>query len=238
MTMSITALTQEKEGEPIQLHGIVVDSYSQAPLPAAHIVLNGEKGMTPDPQGKFIIKAQKQDTILITHVGYRDYLIPIPALQEDKYFVRVNMDRAMIELEEVVIYRWPSTEAAFKEEILAMEVPPEEKILIPGSYQGPPRPMKNKITSPISFFYQKFSKAAKQERRFEATKARMEGRRMLDAKYHPELVKEVTGIEDPEEVEALMGFCEISDQFIEKANQYDLVAAINKCYSDYLLAQY
>ncbi|MGI9544296.1 MAG: carboxypeptidase-like regulatory domain-containing protein, partial [Cyclobacteriaceae bacterium] len=212
----------------------VLDADSMSPLPSAHVILNGVQGTTPDQDGKFAISLNRQDTILITHVGYRDYLIPILAdLNGDKYYVRVLMSKALIELEEVVIYRWPSTLASFKEEVLAMEVPMEERISIPGSYDGPRRPSKTKISSPISFLYQKFSRAAKQQRRFEATKAKMERHRLIDSKYHPELVKEVTGIKDEKELDAFMAFCNLTDNFIEKSNQYDLLAAINQCYDRY-----
>ena len=197
VALSIATWAQQADEQRIQVNGTVLDIDSMSPLPSAHVILNGVKGTTPDQQGKFTISLKKQDTILVTHVGYRDYLIPIPAdLAGDTYYVRVLMSKALIELEEVVIYRWPSTLAGFKEEVMTMEVAGEERIHIPGSYDGPVQPIKNKISSPISFLYQKFSRAAKQQRRFEATKAKMEHRRMLDAKYHPELVSEVTGIKD------------------------------------------
>lgn len=234
IAISATSWAQQTDHQRIQVHGIVLDADSMRPLPSAHVIINGVQGTTPDQEGKFAVALRKQDTILVTHVGYNDYLIPIPTkLTEDKYHLRIMLSKAVIELEEVVIYRWPSTLDGFKQDLLAIEIPKEEVIHIPGSYDGPVRPAKTKISSPISFFYQKFSKAAKQQRRFEATKAKMEYHRLLDAKYNPELVKEVTGIENEKELDAFMAFCNLSDQVIEESNQYDLLAAINQCYDRY-----
>lgn len=234
IAISATSWAQQTDDQQIQVHGIVLDADSVRPLPSAHVIINGVQGTTPDQEGKFAISVRRQDTILVTHVGYNDYLIPIPTqLTGYKYHIRIMLSKAMIELEEVVIYRWPSTLDGFKQDLLAVEVPKEERIHIPGSYNGPLRPSKTKISSPISFLYQKFSRAAKQQRRFEATKAKMEYRRLLDGKYNPELVKEVTGIEDEKELDAFMAYCNLSDRVIEESNQYDLLAAINQCYDRY-----
>ena len=46
------------------------------------------------------------------------------------------------------------------------------------------------------------------------------------------MVGKITGLTD-ESLDEFMIFCQFEEDFIERSNQYDLVLAINRCYTDF-----
>ena len=120
-----------------------------------------------------------------------------------------------------------------KQRILSTEVEEEEKVIIPGSAQGPPRPVDPGLGSPISFLQSKFSRRIRKRQEFLRKRPELQRRQKALSRYNPEYVQEITGIEDEKELEEFMEFCELTDDLIANINDYDFIVAINKCYKDF-----
>lgn len=223
-----------QQQDPVVIKGQVLDAQTKVPLDGAHLVVNESFGTTSDIDGNFTINISVGDTVVVTHVGYVDYLVPIPQdLFEETYFLRIAMTPATKELQEVTIYQWPATLKQFKEEILALEVEDPEKVIIPGSYQGPPKPVDAKIGSPISFLYEKFSRRAKRRKAFQKKQQDIVTNQKSRARWNPDFVRDITGIEDEQVLLTFMEYCKFNDQLLGELNDYDLIVAINDCYEDF-----
>ena len=221
-------------GQHVLVEGMVIDADTKASLGSSHVVLNGLSGTTPDIDGKFQMKVAPGDTLLITHVGYNDQVVLIPAtLREHHYFIRVGLIPATVQLDEVTVYQWPATVAAFKNEILAINPEEEDQIKIPGAYYGPRRPVEPGIGSPISFIASKLSRRARIHKQFLKRKQDILEHQHARARWNSDYVQEITGIEDEEELASFMEFCKFTDQYLGELVEYDLIVAINECYEDF-----
>ncbi len=230
----VSQIVWAQHQDPVLVQGQVLDAHNKTPLHGAHLVVNNTFGTTPDIEGNFTLQLSAGDTLMVSHVGYVDYLVPIPQnLNQNHYFLRIALSPATVELDEVTIYQWPATVEQFKQELLALEVEEEEKVIIPGSYQGPPRPVEARASSPVSFLYEKFSRRAKQRKAFQKKRLDIETHQKARARWNSDYVKEITGIEDEQTLVSFMEYCRLNDQKLGELNDYDLIAAINQCYQDF-----
>ncbi len=219
--------------DQIRLFGTIVDSGNGDPLPGVHLIGNEKNGAITDIDGNFSMELSGGDTVLITHVGYSDYLVPIPIDSKNEYRITIGLTASVTELHEVTIYQWPATLALLKQRILAMEVEDEDQLIIPGSYHGPPKPVNPGIGSPISFLQSKLSKKIRRRREFLKKRSEIESSKRARSRYHTEFVKEVTGIKDDHELEEFIEYCELTDSFLGDVNDYELIVAINRCYKNF-----
>lgn len=80
---------------------IVVDSLSFEALPAVFVrVKNTQQSFMADPTGIFTIKTNPTDTLVLSHIGYHEAVIPL-FFEEDALMVRMRAKVTL--LEEVVI---------------------------------------------------------------------------------------------------------------------------------------
>lgn len=119
--LSVKAQVEE---EVIQFSGVVVSEDSLNPVPFTNVIIaNSGRGTMTDVYGYFSFVAEKGDSILFSSVGYRRANFVIPdTLEENKYSLIQILKRDTIELEETVVYPWP-TFSEFKQAFLEMEVP-------------------------------------------------------------------------------------------------------------------
>lgn len=217
------------------LIGKVLDMETGIPLTGVHLVNAQNGGTTSDIDGNFILKLSEGDTVIFTHIGYHDYLVPIPQGYSGYLELEIGLTPAVMELQELLIYQWPTTIAEFKQRLLATVVEEDEKVVIPGSYHGPPRPSKPGIGSPISFLQSKLSKKIRRRQEFLKKRAELENSKSARARYSAEYVHEITGIEDEKELEEFMEYCKFTNIWLADVNDYDLIIAINQCYKDFKL---
>jgi hypothetical protein len=229
---SIWIVGQDTEG-PVILSGTILDAESRNPLAGVHIICLGKAGTTTDLDGKFTIHLLEGDTVQITHVGYIDNLVLVPQSTQDQLNLTIGLTPSLTELDEVVIYQWPATLSGFKQRILAMAVEEKDRVIIPGSYQGPPKPVNPGFGSPISFIQSKLSKKIRRRREFLKKRQDLESSKPARARYNQDYVQEITGIEDKKVLEDFMVYCKFTNLFLADVNDYDLIVAINQCYSDF-----
>jgi hypothetical protein len=85
----------------ITISGMVVDSVSLQPLPAANVRLkHSNKGIIANEKGIFIIFAETYDTLLISRIGYKTYEYPFFGTEKDALFL---LREEVLKLKEVVV---------------------------------------------------------------------------------------------------------------------------------------
>ena len=77
------------------------------------------------------------------------------------------------------------------------------------------------------------TKADKQRIKVEELKKRDAENKIIEMKYNPELVTELTGLNNTETIR-FMRFCNFSREFLLYSNDYDIILEVNKQYERYL----
>ena len=216
----------------IQIDGVIVNKEDKRPVPFVHVLnLQSKSGTASNLEGRFSIQMQRQDSVIFSAIGFDKYLF---MLDENSFGSRfdivVEMNVNSFELETVDIFAYKD-EYAFKNAILDLEVTnskSNDRIELPGFYYGPRKEVKTS-GSPLTFLYNKTSKRAKEERKFDLLESEYEGwKKKVTTNYNPTFVQGVTGLEE-DKVEDFMRFCKLGDSFIRLSTQYEIVVAINKC---------
>ncbi len=97
----------------IQLSGVVVSADSLNEMPYATVFdKTVRRGTIADMYGFFSMVVQPGDTILFKYYGHKPSSFIVPdTLKEDRYSIIHMMEIDTLQLQEVVIYPWPSKEA-------------------------------------------------------------------------------------------------------------------------------
>lgn len=126
--ISAPALAQENV---IQVSGVVMtsDSVSQF-VPNAAVYLQGRDGQVySGSDGFFSIAALPGDTIIFRHFSFSRQKLWVPdTLTGESYLAVVYLKWKSVELQEVVLYPWPTPENLTRE-LLAMRLPTTERDL-------------------------------------------------------------------------------------------------------------
>ncbi|MDF3027567.1 MAG: hypothetical protein K0S23_1874 [Fluviicola sp.] len=110
--ISLNANSQKQE-KLVQLSGVVVSSDSLQEMPYAAVYNKTvHRGTIADIYGFFSLVVQPGDTIIFRYYGHKpsSYIVP-DTLSEDRYSIIHMMTIDPIQLNEVVVYPWPSKEA-------------------------------------------------------------------------------------------------------------------------------
>lgn len=244
--ISLSAFSQsiddvdDNMGTTINLSGEILNKEDGEVVPYVHIInKNTNEGTTSDLDGRFNIEFNMKDTLIFSAVGFKKYSLTLVENEIDSkdYYIRILLDQSSYELAPVNIYAFKD-EAAFKQEILNMQLPDpaNSKIIIPGSYEGPASPKDLNagfsLGSPLTSIVNAFSKEAKELRKYEKVLKEAPRQRTLHEKYNIEIVEEITGLKN-EELNQFMLFCKIPEDYILKANDYEIILAVNACFKEF-----
>lgn len=109
----------------IQLSGIISDSVQV--LPGVHVyVPKAGRGTSTNPAGFFSMPVLEGDSIVISSVGYKRQHYIVPKNANDFLTILVEMVSDVTYLKEVQIMPFP-TEEVFKEAVLALNIPMDER---------------------------------------------------------------------------------------------------------------
>jgi len=110
---------------------IVVDSATVEPLPAVFVrIKSSNRSVLADPSGIFTITTKRADTLILTHVGYKDVIVPL-FFEEDAILIR--MGEKITLLNEVTI----SSRRLYPNELNPRKSAPPRTVTLPGSLASP-----------------------------------------------------------------------------------------------------
>lgn len=108
----------------VEVSGIITtgEGRNLSPVPFVTVAVeNSKRGSYANYEGLYSIVVQKGDTLSFTAVGFERVDFPVPSdLEGLRYTVNIRMKATDIDLDEVVIFPWPSREH-LKIEFLAMD---------------------------------------------------------------------------------------------------------------------
>lgn len=231
-------LSAQVSGNTVLDLSAVVRNASDQPVAFVTVTnLTHHTGVVSNEDGYFNIRFDKSDTLEISAVGYEKHKLYFgDTTTTESYDLIIRLSEKTYELENVTVFAYKD-ERSFKKAILALDesdlpkTPP--KIEIPGSYDGPK--IENRpglVRNPVSFLYDRLSGKARDERKAYQVAQEYQYRKTLAKKYNKDLVGEITGLKE-DKLNEFMVYCRLKDTFVENANDYEIIVAINRCYEDF-----
>lgn len=241
--LSITAFSQTQPDslKVTQLKGQVIDSETQKPLSASHVLnLNSVTGTITNDQGFFEILAKANDTVMVSYLGYSSIKIKVTNDLLKGNELLIALYEKSEEVREVVIR---STKLIGVLEIDVKQVPKDRftRIKINGVRQTYEvgRPRKSDYSSPLAalfqpvdFLYNLFGEKPKQLRKLQKIKKEDNLRKMMAGKFDREVMMEYLEM-DSNELMKLVSDCNYSDYFVKKASDLQMIEAVLDCYENY-----
>lgn len=233
----LTALAQET---PI-VTGKVLNAANDTPIENAHVVnLNQVKGAVTSSEGDFEIPAAVNDTLYFSYLGFKPIRVRVTNDWLKYGSVKIKMTELGIALEEVVVRPVQLTGYL---EIDAKNIPIYEnyRYSISGlnsGYEGGDH-SPNAVTrvlgavfNPADALYNIFGKRPKQMRKLREMQKDDEIRRLLQTKFDRQTLMAVLQI-DRMDIDEVLRRCDYSKDFIESANDLQILDAMSGCYEEY-----
>lgn len=235
LNFSLQVYTQNSD--ILELTGRVISEKTGKPIRYATIVnLKKSKVTACDSLGYFYMTVLKDDILRINALGYeKEYISFTDKKINPAEIIIIKLKEKTYKIGNVNIYdeRWKDFVFEFThseiEEDKTKEriekwfytlVDPKELVLLTAS-----------VSMGIPINYK--TKADKQKIKVEKLKLIAAENAIIESKYNPELVSELTGFNKTEAIK-FMRFCNFSREYLLKANDYDIIISINKKFENYI----
>ena len=221
--------------------GKVLNAANDVPIENAHIVnLNQVIGAVSGLDGKFKIKAEVNDTLYFSYLGFKSIRVRVTNDWLKYGEVKVKMTELGIALEEVVVSPIQLTGYL---EIDAKNIPIYEnyRYSISGLNQGyeggeySPNAVSRilgAVFNPADALYNIFGQQPKQMKKLREMKQDDEIRNLLQNKFDRQTLMAVLGI-NRMDIDEVLRRCNYSTDFINSANDLQILDAMSGCYEEY-----
>ena len=218
--------------------GQLQDSLTNEPVQFAHVnnITSNQMNIT-DVAGYFRIHANVGDTIVFSIVGYQKLGWEVkPGWFDQQIQLKLPQDQLL--LDEITISNIPSEEV-FKRRLIE-HIPQDTGFWYHGMSEPKPyddSPISEKqlnnplfaIMQPTDFLYQKFSKQAKEERKYHQVLQRESITQRVHQKFTRDWVQNVTGLEG-DKLTSFIYYCDYSLDYLDRTPLYmiqeDLLAKL------------
>jgi hypothetical protein len=224
-----------------EVTGKVLNAADDRPIENVHVInLNQVKGTVTSAEGDFEIAAAVNDTLYFSYLGFKSIRVRVTNDWLKYGAVKVKMTELGIALEEVVVRPVQLTGYL---EIDAKNIPIYENYRYSisgldkgyeGGDQSPNAVSKvlGAIFNPADALYNIFGKQPKQMRKLREMKQDDEIRNLLQKKFDRQTLMAVLQIERMD-IEEILRRCNYSKDFIQTANDLQILDAMSGCYEEY-----
>jgi len=241
-----TTTTKKQDSSEIvktgTVKGIVIDATSRRPIQDVNITnLNQVVGAASNSKGEFELKAAAGDTLNFSFIGFKSVKVRVTNDWVDRIEKStITLTELALALEEVVLNQLKLT-GYLEIDIKQVVVNDNYRYRIPGlnsGYEvGKKQPgalskVLGSIFNPLDFLYNTFSKKEKQMRKLKQMKQDDEIRRTLSERYDRDLLTALLQI-NKAELDEIVTQCNYSKEFIDSANDLQVLDAISECYEEY-----
>lgn len=223
----------------------IVKSDGVTPLEDVNIVnLNQVKGTTTDQEGAFEIVAKVNDTLHLSYLGYKSIKVRVTndwIKYKSSTATKITLTELAFALEEVVVRQLKLT-GFLALDIQQVPLNRNVRYSVSGlpqtGYEGS-RNSKNAISrtlgalfNPADFLHNIFGKKPKELRRLRDIKKDDQIRSLLSSRFDRETLTALLKI-DKVDLDLLASECNYSADFINSANDLQMLDAITECYEEY-----
>ena len=234
---SLVSFAQETD----VISGKVLNAANDVPIENAHIVnLNQVQGAVSNAKGEFEIRAAVNDTLYFSYLGFKSIRVRVTGDWLKYGQVTVKMTELGIALEEIEIRPIQLTGYL---EIDAKNIPIYEnyRYSISGldtGYEGgknSPNAVSRvlgSIFNPADALYNLFGKKPRSMRKLREMKEDDQIRNLLQSKFDRQTLMALLQV-DRLDIDEILRRCNYSDDFIQTANDLQILDAMSGCYEEY-----
>ncbi len=223
----------------VKLSGKTLKTDSISPIYGAHIINQTRlTGTVSNFNGSFSIGAESGDTLLFLALGFYNDTIIIPSkLRDDTPVIIVSLKERTYQLPTVDIFPF-GTYAQFKEAFINFDYDePSVDLQLPSlrGYTALPDGAGVVIPGPITFFYERFSRNAKNSQKLQYLTRNDELAVQAERIVNYDIIRQLTQLKDEKEIDDFLEFCNISKTFIVSQRKYIVYETLMACYAEYLI---
>ncbi len=214
----------------VLLTGEILQEDGITPLPDVHIYNQNNTNVTvSDPTGFFSMYVSKIHVLRFSSVGYDAFFYSIPGdFDGDVYYIHIEMKQSTIALRPITVYGTEEkTESMLTREVLK----PMPGVQF-GTLVGEARPVEPNLGNPVSLLWDWFSKEGKEKRKLKELLKQDALRHKVDMRFESDLIWQLTGLYG-EELEKFKRYCNLSQNLVLHANEYDFLLTVKTCYYKY-----
>jgi hypothetical protein len=231
---------QTTNEEPTRVQATIISSTTKEPLVEANVVnLNQVVGTSTNDQGFFNIKAKVNDTLHLSYIGYKSIKVRVTNDWLKFGNTEIELTELALALEEVVVNQLKLT--GFLEVDMAnVRSTSNNRFRISGlpnqGYEGGQTNVVSKVLgaifNPADFLYKMFGKKSRQMDKLKDMKQDDEIRNQLAKRFDREMLTVLLQV-DKYDLDEIVNQCNYSRDFINTANDLQLLDAISQCYEEY-----
>ena len=228
--------------EETSVKGIVISTTTDAPLEGVNIVnLNQVVGTSTDDKGAFTIKAKPNDTLHFSYLGYKSIKVRVTNDWLKFGQTQIEMTELALALEEVVVRQLKLT-GYLEVDVRQVPLKSNYRYSISGlpnkGYEAGDRSpnavskVLGAIFNPADFLYNMFGKKPNELRKLKQMKQDDQIRNQLASRFDREMIMVLLEV-DRYDLDEIINQCNYSRDFIETANDLQVLDAISECYEEY-----
>ncbi len=225
-----------------KVEGIIINASNDVPLESVNIVnLNQVIGTTTNKKGEFELKAKVNDTLHLSYLGFKSIKVRVTNDWIKYGSSTITLTELALALEEVVINELKLT-GYLEVDIKQVQSNTNYRYSIsglPNGYEAGGNRSPSSITkvlgsifNPLDFLYNTFGKKGKELRKLKQMKKDDKIRNLLASRFDREMLMVLLQV-NKVDLDEIVSQCNYSPEFINKANDLQVLDAISQCYEEY-----
>ncbi|WP_394354222.1 carboxypeptidase-like regulatory domain-containing protein [Winogradskyella costae] len=225
---------------PTKVKGTIVSASTSLPLTEANIVnINQVIGTATDDDGVFEIKANVNDTLHLSYLGFKSIRVRVTNDWLKFGSTKIEMTELALALEEVTVKQLELT-GYLKVDMNQVPVTSNNRYRISGlpgqGYEAGKPNIATKVLgaifNPADFLYNMFGRKPNEMHRLKKMKEDDEIRSQLSKRFDREMLLVLLQV-TKFDLDEIVNQCNYSKDFINTANDLQILDAISECYEEY-----
>ncbi|WP_299107382.1 carboxypeptidase-like regulatory domain-containing protein [uncultured Winogradskyella sp.] len=225
---------------PTTVKGTLVSASTELPLSEANIVnINQVVGTASNDEGEFEIKANVNDTLHLSYLGYKSIRVRVTNDWLKFGDTEIQMTELALALEEVTVKRLELT-GYLEVDMEQIPVTSNNRYRISGlpgqAYEAGKPNIATKVLgaifNPADFLYNMFGKKPNEMHKLKKMKEDDEIRNQLAKRFDREMLLVLLQV-TKYDLDEIVNQCDYSKDFINTANDLQILDAISECYEEY-----
>jgi hypothetical protein len=212
----------------VKISGQVFDRDNRfLPMPKVAVInKRTNNGMYADAEGKFSVTGLQTDTLLFSVIGYNTKKVCLKdSVLKKEYYIEIELHKLQYTLKEVSVFGTRSLSDIDKD-IAKLDSTRRSRYY---------REI-NGLESPITYLYERFSKFGKSKQKVAEWENEDLKKDILKDLFRLYVKNDIIDLSE-EEFEAFILYCNLSEEFIKTASQFELVMAIKGKYEAFLASK-
>jgi len=226
--------------DPTTVLGIVVNAADDSPLESVNIVnLNQVRGTSTNTDGEFEIRAAVNDTLHFSYLGFKSIKVRVTNDWIKFGSSKIELTELAFALEEVVVNQLKLT-GYLEVDIKQVPINTGYRYSISGlpstGYESRTPSALTKVLgsifNPADFLYNMFGRKPNEMHKLKKMKQDDEIRNILATRFDREMLTVLLQV-DRVDLDLIISECNYSKDFVQTANDLQILDAISECYEEY-----